>query len=71
MTAIQIKAREFACAIEARQYASQFDGRAIRLDGRFYVVSEETAHELETKGARFAYVCSVAGFDTLVTVPVN
>jgi predicted HAD superfamily phosphohydrolase len=43
MKTLQINAREFDSAVEARHYASQFDGLAIRLNGCHYVVSEATA----------------------------
>jgi hypothetical protein len=69
MKTLQINAREFDSAVEARHYASQFDGLAIRLNGCHYVVSEATAALLETKGVQFAYSCSALG--RAVVVPVN
>jgi hypothetical protein len=69
MKTIQINAREFDSATEARQYASQYDGLAIRLNGVYYVVSEGTAAALETAGAEFAYVGCLLGRS--VVVPVN
>ena len=64
---MEIKASEFKTARAAS--AAQGDGAAIRLDGRFLVVTRETADRLAEAGAEFAYLGIRDG--RVMTVPVN
>jgi hypothetical protein len=65
-----LRATEFATAREAVRHAKTRSGlRAIVLDGKHLVVSQEQSEVLETAGVAFAYLNNLGG--QIVTVPVN
>ncbi len=72
---IEFKAIEFETASEAIQW-TEADGRgkAVRLDGKNYVIEEAEADRLAAAGVEFAYLCDHQmpdGTFRIVTVPVN
>jgi hypothetical protein len=69
-TTIEIECLEFATSHEAIQH-TEADGRgeAIRLGGKYLVVSREDADRLAALGAAFAYLCDHEG--QIMSVPVN
>ncbi len=72
---IEFKAIEFKTAGEAIQW-TEADGRgkAVRLDGKNYVMEEAEADRLAAAGVEFAYLCDHEmpdGTFRIVTVPVN
>jgi len=75
MKTITFQAIEFDSAGEAIQYTdADGRGRAIRLNGRNYVVEEAEAVRLAAAGVEFAYLCDHEmpdGTHRIVTIPVN
>ena len=64
---MEIRASEFRTARAA--IAARGEGTAIRLEGRFLVVTRETADRLAEAGVEFAYLGVRDG--RVITVPVN
>ena len=72
MRTIRFEATEFETAREAIEYAGATAcGVAILLDGRHYVVAEETADRLQNAGVEFAFVAYAERLGRIVTIPVN
>jgi len=75
MKTITFQAIEFDSAGEAIQYTdADGRGRAIRLNGRNYVVEEAEAVRLAAASVEFAYLCDHEmpdGTHRIVTIPVN
>ena len=75
MANLNIGVLEFDNVWEALEHlAVDPDGRAIRWDGRAYVVSRDDADRLDAAGVEFAYLGEIVRADgtcCIVTVPVN
>lgn len=75
MKTITIQAIEFDSAGEAIQYSDAAGrGKAVRLNGRNYVVEDAEAVRLAAAGAGFAYLGDQEmpdGTHRIVTIPVN
>jgi hypothetical protein len=71
MKTINIRATECDTRDDAIRHAREFGGRAVLLNARPMVVSDETALRLETARAAFAFLTRHAATGLVMTVPVN
>ena len=74
MTTITFKAIEFDTASESLQWADADGGKAVLLDGRYFVMTEAEADRIAAAGIEFAYLVDHEMPDgdwRIMTIPVN
>jgi hypothetical protein len=74
MQAISFKAIEFESAGEALQYTEAAGGKAVLLDGRNFVMTQDEADRIAAAGGEFAYLVQHEMPDgewRIMTIPVN